>query len=203
MISKSLSQGAGHDSGYRTVFTALQGLGDRRQIQPGQKVLVNGAGGGVGTFAVQLVKYFGAEVTGVDSAERLDMLCSIGLDHVIDYTKEDLAEAGRATMLFLDVVAKSSFSGSLRSLKRNRGYLLANPRLSQMIRGLWTSMTSSKKAILGTANQKTEDLIFLKKLIEAGRVESVIDRRYPLSESAEAHRYVEEGLKKGNVVITM
>jgi len=185
------------------VFTALQGLGDRRQIQPGQKVLVNGAGGGVGTFAVQLVKYFGAEVTGVDSAERLDMLCSIGLDHVIDYTKEDLAEAGRATMLFLDVVAKSSFSGSLRSLKRNRGYLLANPRLSQMIRGLWTSMTSSKKAILGTANQKTEDLIFLKKLIEAGRVESVIDRRYPLSESAEAHRYVEEGLKKGNVVITM
>ena len=172
-------------------------------IQSGQKVLINGAGGTIGPFAVQLAKYFGAEVTAVDSTGKLDMLRSIGADHVIDYTREDFTKSGETYDFILDVVGKSSFSGSIRSLNQNGRYLIANPELSQMVRGRWTSMTSSKKVIFGAANGKTEDLIFLKELIEAGKIKSVIDRRYPLEQTAEAHRYVETGHKKGNVVIKM
>ena len=166
-------------------------------IQSGQKVLINGAGGTIGTFAVQLAKYFGAEVTGVDSTGKLDMLRSIGADQVIDYTQEDFTKSGETYDFILDVVGKSSFSGSIRSLKQNGRYLIANPGPSQMVRGRWTSMTSSKKVIFGAAYPKTEDLIFLKELIEAGKIKSVIDRRYPLEQIAEAHRYVETGHKKG------
>jgi len=172
-------------------------------IQSGQKVLINGAGGTIGTFAVQLAKCFGAEVTGVDSTGKLDMLRSIGADQVIDYTQEDFTRSGETYDLIFDVVGKSSFSGSIRSLKQNGRYLIANPGLSQMVRGRWTSMTSSKKAISGAASGTTEDLIFLKELIEEGKIRSVIDRRYPLEQTAEAHRYVETGHKKGNVVITV
>ena len=172
-------------------------------IQSGQKVLINGAGGTIGTFAVQLAKYFGAEVTGVDSARKLDMLRSIGADQVIDYTQEDFTKSGETYDFILDVVSKSSFSGSIRSLKQNGRYLIANPKLSSIIRGRWTSMTSSKKVIFGAAYLKTEDLLFLKELIEAGKIKSVIDRRYPLEQTAEAHRYVETGHKKGNVVISL
>ena len=183
----------------------LEALGLLRQgnIQSGQKVLINGAGGTIGTYAVQLAKYFGAEVTGVDSTGKLDMLRSIGADQVIDYNQEDFTESGETYDFVLDVVSKSSFSGSIRSLKRNGRYLIANPGLSQMVRGRWTSMTSSKKVIFGAAYPKTEDLVFLKELIEAGRMKSVIDRSYPLEQTAEAHRYVETGHKKGNVVITV
>jgi 2-desacetyl-2-hydroxyethyl bacteriochlorophyllide A dehydrogenase len=172
-------------------------------IQSGQKVLIIGAGGSIGSFAVQLATYFGAEVTGVDSTRKLDMLRSIGADQVIDYTQEDFTKSGETYDVIFDVVGKSSFSGSIRSLKQNGRYLLANPGLSQMVRGLWTTMRSSKKVIFGAASQKTEDLIFLKELIEAGKIKSVIDRRYPLEQTAEAHRYVETGQKKGNVVITL
>jgi NADPH:quinone reductase-like Zn-dependent oxidoreductase len=172
-------------------------------IQSGQKVLINGAGGTIGTFAVQLAKYFGAEVTGVDSTGKLDMLYSIGADQVIDYTQEDFTKSGESYDFILDVVSKSSFSGSVRLLKQNGRYLIANPGPSQVVRGRWTSMTSSKKVIFGAAYPKTEDLIFLRELIEAGKIKSVIDRRYPLEQTAEAHRYVEKGHKKGNVVITM
>jgi len=172
-------------------------------IQSGQKILINGAGGSIGTFAIQLARYFGAEVTGVDSTEKLDMLRSIGADQVIDYTQEDFTKSGETYDVIFDVVGKSSYSGSIRSLKQNGRYLLANPGLSQMVRGPWTTMTSSKKVIIGAANQKTEDLIFLKELIEAGKMKSVIDRRYPLEQTAEAHSYVEKGGKKGNVVITV
>jgi len=172
-------------------------------IQRGQKVLINGAGGTIGTFAIQLAKYFGAEVTGVDSTAKLDMLRSIGADQVIDYTQEDFTKSGETYDVIFDVVGKSSFSGSVRSLKQNGRYLLANPRLSQMVRGLWTSMTSSKKVLFGAASGKTGDLIFLKDLIEAGKIKTVIDRCYPLEQVAEAHRYVETGRKKGNVVITV
>jgi len=182
---------------------ALQGLRDKRPIQPGQKVLINGAGGGVGTFAVQLAKYFGAEVTGVDSTKKLDLLRSIGADQVIDYTQEDFTKSGETYDVIFDIVGKSSFSGSIRSLKQNGRYLLANPGRSQMVQGRRTSRKSSKKVIFGAASPKTEDLIFLKELIEAGKIKSVIDRRYPLEQIAEAHRYVEKGLKKGNVVITV
>jgi NADPH:quinone reductase-like Zn-dependent oxidoreductase len=183
----------------------LEALGFLRQgnIQSGQKVLINGAGGTIGPFAVQLAKYFGAEVTGVDSTRKLDMLRSIGADEVIDYTQVDFTKSGETYDFILDVVIKSSFSGSIRSLRQNGRYLIANPRLSQMVRGQWTSMTSSKKVIFGAAHPKSEDLVFLKDLIEAGKIISVVDRRYPLEQAVEAHRYVETGQKAGNVVITV
>jgi NADPH:quinone reductase-like Zn-dependent oxidoreductase len=172
-------------------------------IQSGQKVLINGAGGTIGTFAVQLAKYFGGEVTAVDSTGKLDMLRSIGADQVIDYTQEDFTKSGETYDFILDVVSKSSFSGSIRSLKQNGRYLIANPGPSQFVRGRWTSMTSGKKVIFGAAKPKTEDLIFLKELIEEGKIRSVIDRSYPLEQTAEAHRYVETGHKRGHVVITV
>jgi len=170
-------------------------------IQSGQKVLINGAGGTIGTFAVQLAKYFGAEVTGVDSTEKLDMLRSIGADWVIDYTQEEFTKSGETYDFILDVVSKSLFSGSVKSLKKNGHYFIANPGLSQRIRGWWTSMISGKKVIFGAVKPKTEDLLFLKELIEAGNLKSVIDRCYPLEQTAEAHRYVETGAKMGHVVI--
>jgi NADPH:quinone reductase-like Zn-dependent oxidoreductase len=184
-------------------FTALQGLRDKGKIQAGQKVLVNGASGGVGTFAVQLAKSFGAEVTGVDNTRKLDMLRSIGADKVIDYTKDDFTKSGETYDVIFDVVGKSSFSGCMRSLKEKVYYFLGNPQLSQLIRRPWTSMTSSKKVIIWTGSYKIEDLIFLKELIEAGKIRSVIDRRYSLEQIAEAHRYVDTGQKTGNVVITV
>ena len=172
-------------------------------VQSGQKVLLNGAGGTIGTFAVQIAKSFGAKVTGVDNTGKLDMLRSIGADHVIDYTQEDFTKKGETYDFILDVVGKSSFSGSIRSLEQNGRYLIANPGPSQMVRGRWTSLISSKKVIFGAAHLRTEDLIFLKELIEAGKLKSVIDRTYPLEQIVEAHRYVETGHKKGNVVITV
>ncbi len=173
-------------------------------IQKGQKVLINGAAGNFGTFAVQLAKYFGAEVTGVDSTSKLDMLRKIGADHVIDYTKEDFTKNDETYDIIFDVVCKSSFSRIIRSLKQNGRYLLTNPSgLLQMVRGLLTSILSSKKVILEFAGEKSEDLIFLKELIEAGKIKSVIDRRYSLEQISEAHRYVEKGYKTGNVVITV
>ena len=172
-------------------------------IQRGQRVLINGAGGSIGTFAVQLAKHFGAEVTGVDSTGKLDMLRSIGTDHVIDYTQDDFTQSGETYDVILDVMGKSSFSRCIRSLKPNGRYLLLNAGLSQKVRGRWTSMTSSQKVIIGAASQKREDLIFLKELIKAEKIKSVIDRRYQLEQTAEAHRYVETGHKKGNVVITV
>ncbi|MCC7446102.1 MAG: NAD(P)-dependent alcohol dehydrogenase [Anaerolineae bacterium] len=172
-------------------------------IQGGQKILINGAGGTIGTFAVQLAKYFGAEVTGVDSTEKLDVLRAIGADHVIDYMQEDFTRSGETYDLILDVVSKSSFSGSLKSLKLNGCYLIANPGLSQWVRGQWTSMSGSKRVIFGTTSAKTEDLVFLKELVEAGKLRTVIDRCYSLEQTAEAHRYVETGHKKGHVVITV
>jgi NADPH:quinone reductase-like Zn-dependent oxidoreductase len=130
------------------------------------------------------------------------MLRSIGADQVIDYTQEDFTEGGEIYDVIFDVVGVISFSRSDKALKQNGTYLLANPA-SQMVRGLWTRMTSSKKVIMETASGTIEDLIFLRELIEAGKIKSVIDRRYPLEQIAEAHRYVETGVKKGNIVITV
>jgi NADPH:quinone reductase-like Zn-dependent oxidoreductase len=172
-------------------------------IQSGDKVLINGAGGTIGTFAVQLAKYFGAEVTAVESTNKLDMLRSIGADQVIDYTQEDFTKSGETYDFIVDIVSKSSFSGSISSLKENGHYLIANPGLSQRIRGRKISKKSSKKVIFGSTYPKTEDLLFLKELIEAGKIKSVIDRRYTLEQTAEAHRYVETGDKMGHVVITV
>jgi NADPH:quinone reductase-like Zn-dependent oxidoreductase len=175
----------------------------KANIESGQEVLINGAGGSIGTMAIQLAKHYGAEVTGVDSTGKLDMLRSIGAGHVIDYTKEDFTERGETYDVVFDVVGKSPYSRSVRSLKQNGCYLLANPRLSHLLRGRWTSMTSSRRVVAATSSYKTEDLEYLRDLIEAGEIRPVIDRRYPLDQTAEAHRYVEEGGKKGNVVITV
>ena len=170
-------------------------------LQEGQKILIIGAGGSIGTVAVQLAKYYGAEVTAVDSTGKLDMLRSIGADRVIDYTQEDFAQSGESYDVIFDVAGKSSLSGSLRSLKQNGRCLLANPGLSQMARGRWTSVISGKKVIFGATSHKTEDLVTLRELIEAGKIKPVIDRCYPLEQVVEAQRYVETGQKKGNVVI--
>jgi NADPH:quinone reductase-like Zn-dependent oxidoreductase len=175
----------------------------KANLRRGEKVLIIGAGGSIGTFAVQLARHFGAEVTGVDRARKSGMLRSIGAEHVIDYTQEDFTRNGETYDVIFDVPGKSSFSGSIRSLKQNGRYLLANPGLSHTLQGPWTSMRSGKKVIFGAASQKTEDLIFLRELIEAGQIKAVIDRRYSLEQIAEAHRYVDTGQKQGNVVITV
>ncbi len=175
----------------------------KANLQKGQKVLINGAGGTVGTCAVQLAKSFGAEVTGVDCQGKLDMLRSIGADMVIDYTRDDFTKSGETYDVIFDVVGKASYSGCIRSLKKNGYYLLGNPGLSQQFRGLWTSAMSSKKVVGGMVSYRTEDLVFLRELIEAGKIRSVIDRRYPLEQVAEAHRYVDTGQKIGNVVVTV
>jgi NADPH:quinone reductase-like Zn-dependent oxidoreductase len=184
---------------------ALEALHFMRKanIQREEKVLIIGAGGSIGTYAVQLARYFGAEVTGVDSTGKLEMLRSIGADHVIDYTQEDFTRNGETYNVVLDVPGKSSFSGSIRSLKPKGCYVLVNPGLSHTLLGSWTSMRSGKKVIFGAASQTTEDLVFLRDLIEAGHIKAVIDRRYALAQIAEAHRYVDTGHKKGNVVITL
>jgi NADPH:quinone reductase-like Zn-dependent oxidoreductase len=185
-------------------LTAWNFFRDKANIQSGQKVLINGASGSVGTFAVQLAKYFGAEVTGVCSTTNLELVKSLGADKVIDYTKEDFTTSGETYDIIFDTVGKSSFSGSIRSLKKKGFYLrAAHMKLSPIVRGIWTSMTSSKKVIGGVASEKTEDLIFFKELIEAGKFKPVIDRRYPLEQIVEAHRYVDKGHKKGNVIITV
>lgn len=176
----------------------------KADIQRGQEVLINGAGGSIGTSAVQIAKAFGAEVTGVDSAEKLDMLSSIGADHVIDYTQEDFAKSGETYDVVFDVVGTSSFSECKGSLKGDGVYLSANnPKASRGQGGRRASTARGKRAVGGLASYKAEHLSFLKELIEAGKMKSVIDRRYPLERMVEAHMYVETGHKKGNVVITV
>jgi NADPH:quinone reductase-like Zn-dependent oxidoreductase len=172
-------------------------------IQPRQKVLVNGASGGIGSAAVQLARYFGADVTGVCGTLRLEYVKSLGADKVIDYTKEDFTQSGETYDLIFDILGKSSFSGCKSSLKQNGRYLLASFKMKQLFQMLWTSMIGSKKVICALAIDKQEDLIFIKELIEAGKIKSVIDRRYPLEQTAEAHRYIEKGHKKGSVVINV
>jgi NADPH:quinone reductase-like Zn-dependent oxidoreductase len=175
---------------------ALFFLRDKGNIQSGQKVLINGASGSIGTFAVQLAKYFGAEVTGVCSTTNLDLVKSLGADKVIDYTKEDFTKSSETYDVIFDPVNKSSFSRCKGSLKQRGVYLATYPRLAIILQMLWTSMIGSKKAIFGVGSEKAEDLIFLKELIEAGKIKSVIDRRYPLEQIAEAHRYVDKGHKR-------
>ena len=184
-------------------FGGLEALHSLRKanIQSGQKVLIIGAGGSIGTYAVQLAKHYWAEVTAVDKTGKLEMLRSIGADHVIDYTQEDFTKSGQTYDVILDAVGKSSFSGSLRSLKENGTYLNAKPGLFSRVRR--TSKRSSKRVIPWTAGYTANNLLALKELIEAGTIRAIIDRSYPLEQIVEAHRYVETGHKKGNVVITL
>jgi NADPH:quinone reductase-like Zn-dependent oxidoreductase len=183
-------------------FEALHFL-RKANIEPGKTVLIIGAGGSIGTFAVQLARHFGAEVTGVDSTEKLDMLHSIGANHVVDYTKDDYTKSSETYDLVIDVVGRNGVSRRLKLLKPDGYYFLAYAGLSHILLGMWTSMTSSKKLKIESASQRKEDLIFLKELIETGKLKSIIDRSYPLEQVSDAHRYVESGRKKGNVVITI
>ena len=181
--------------------TALFFLKDKADIQSGEKVLINGASGSIGTFAVQLAKYFGAEVTGVCSTANLELVKSLGADKVIDYTKEDFTKNGETYDIIFDTVGKSSFSRCKGSLKKNGRYVVTVMGLAPLVQTLWTRVTGSKKVIFAMSIEKTEALIFLKELIEAGKLKPVIDRHYPLEQIADAHRYVDTGRKKGNVVI--
>jgi NADPH:quinone reductase-like Zn-dependent oxidoreductase len=186
-------------------FGGLEALHTLRQadIQPGQRVLIVGAGGSIGTYSVQLAKHYGAQVTGVDEAGKLDMLRSIGADHVIDYAKEDFTKNGQIYDVILDTIGKSPFSRSLRSLTEHGTYLNANPGLFGGLWMRWFSKAGGKRVITWTAGYTVKNLMALKELVEAGIIKPVIDRRYPLQQTAEAHRYVDTGHKKGNVVITM
>ena len=175
----------------------------KANIQSGQKVLINGASGSLGTFAVQFAKSFGAEVTGVCSTTNLDMVKSLGADRVIDYTKEDFTQSDETYDIIFDTVGKSSFSRSKKSLKPRGFYLTTVPTLAIILQALWTSVVGKKKIVFWAMGNKTEDLVFLKELIEAGKLRTVIDRSYSLEQMVEAHRYVEKGHKKGNVVITV
>lgn len=187
--------------------TALQGLRDKGQIQPGQKVLINGASGGVGTFAVQIAKSFGAEVTAVCSTGKMEMVRSIGADHVIDYTHEDFTQNGQSYDLILAANGYHPLSAYQRALSPQGIYVMTGGSGAQMFQaiflGPWISMTGSKKMgnLLQRPNQK--DLIFMQEILEAGKVVPVIDRCYPLSEVAEAIRYLEAGHARGKIVITM
>ncbi len=186
---------------------ALQGLRDKRQIQPGQNVLINGAGGGVGTFAVQIAKSFGAEVTGVDSTGKLDTVRSIGADHVIDYTQEDFTKNGQHYDLILDVVASRSIFDCRRALKPGGIYVVVGGStaaiLQAVVLGSLVAMIGSKKTSLLIHKPNQKDLVYLNELFETGKVAPVIDGRYPLSEAAGAFRRFGEGKVKGKVVITV
>jgi NADPH:quinone reductase-like Zn-dependent oxidoreductase len=187
-------------------LTALPFLRDRGRIRSGQRVLVYGASGAVGSAAVQLAKYYGAEVTGVCSTSNLEMVRDLGADKVVDYTKEDFTTSGETYHIIFDAVGKSSFSRCRDSLTRRGRYLSTIPFPADLLHMLWTLVPSGKKVRfkatgLRRAGKKAKDLVFIRELAEAGKIRAVIDRRYPLEQTAEAHRYVEQGHKKGNVVI--
>ena len=187
-------------------FGGLTALGFLRKgnIQSGQKVLINGASGGVGTFAVQLAKHFGAEVTGVCSTTNVALVKSLGADEVIDYTKGDFTKKGQKYDMIFDAVGKSSFSKCKKLLNEFGIYLSTVPSFRLLFQMFWTSKRGRKKAVFMIPNGPyKQDLIFLKELIESGKLKSVIDRQYPLEQIAEAHRYAEKGHKKGSVVITL
>ena len=189
-------------------ITALQALRDHGHIQPGQKVLINGAGGGVGTFAVQIAKSFGAEVTAVTSTQNLEMAQSIGADHVIDYTKEDFVKNGQRYDLIVDIAAAHSISHYKRIMNPNASFVLVGMR-DKILRRLLSFVIRSKlsrgdkKFVFFVAKTNHEDFVILKELMEAGKIIPIIDRRYPLSESAQAMSYLIEGGARGKIVLTM
>ena len=189
-------------------FSALHFL-RKANIQAGQNILIYGASGSVGVFAVQLAKHFGARVTAVSSGGNLGLVKSLGADEVVDYTKEDLGNAGRVYDIVFDTVGKSGFSRSLRCLKRGGFYVRVggsgriSEMLAGMLRGMWVSRTGAGKIISGMAQGTVEDQAFLKGLIEGGKLRTVIDRRYSLAQIAEAHRHAEGGHKKGHVVVVL
>ena len=189
-------------------LTALPFLRDKGNIQSEHSVLIYGGSGSVGTAAIQLARHYGAEVTGVCSTANLEWVKSLGADQVIDYTQEDFTENGKTYNIIFDTVGKCSFSECKGSLTEEGVYLTTVPTPAIMLQALWSSKSGGKKVKfaatgLRPAREKAKDLIFLTELIEAGKLKAVIDRCYSLEQTAEAHRYVEHGHKKGNVVITV
>ena len=192
-------------------ISALQGLRDYGQIQAGQKVLINGASGGVGTYAVQIAKAFGAEVTGVCSTKNVDTARSLGADHVIDYTREDFTRSGRRYDLFLDIAGSRSWRECKRVLNPGaRFVIVGGPKtnrwigpLSHVIKVRLASLGASQKIVFFVAKFKREDFVFLREWFEGGKIKSVVDRTYPLCETAEAMRYLGTGHARAKVVITM
>jgi len=183
--------------------TALFFLKVKAQIKSGEKVLINGASGSMGTAAVQLAKYFGAEVTGVCSSANIELVKSLGADKVIDYTKEDFTKNGETYDIIFDVVSKSSFSRCKNSLKQKGRYIVTIQGFVPGFKTLWTRVAGNKEVIFTWSIDKAEALIFLRELIEAGKFKVVIDRCYTLEQVAEAHKFIEKGHKKGSVVITV
>ena len=173
------------------------------KIKKGERLLINGAGGSIGTFALQLAKLEGAHVTCVDSHDKLDMLTVLGADHVINYKTTDFTELDQKYNIIIDIVGKSSFSKSIKCLNSSGRYILGNPSFSGMIRGLWTSRTSDKTVISAIAGENIDDLKHLIHLVETGLLKTFIDKTYPLADIATAHTYVEQGRKKGHIVIQM
>lgn len=191
----------------QAAFIALQGIREKGNVQPGQKVLINGAGGGTGTYAIQLAKLAGAEVTGVDNTEKLDLMKSLGADHVIDYTREDFTKNGRQYDLILDLIAYRSVFAYQRALKPNGNYFVAGGSVFTMFQilllGPWIRRTTSKNIRVLMVQTDSKDLVYITELIEARKLVTVIDKRYSFSETPEALRYLGEGHAKGKVVITV
>lgn len=184
--------------------TALYFLRDMAKLQPGQKILVIGASGCTGVYAVQLAKFYGAEVTGVCSTRNMEMVHSLGADHAIDYTKEDFTQNGQTYDVILDMVpGRSSFARYQSSLKPNGLYLAGASGVESFAQMAWTALAGGKKVMAGMAPDRVEDLVFLKALLEDGKLKPVIDRCYPLEQTAEAHRYADTGHKRGSVVIAV
>jgi NADPH:quinone reductase-like Zn-dependent oxidoreductase len=172
-------------------------------VQPRQKVLIVGAGGTIGTFGVQIAKYLGAEVTAVDSTGKLDLLRSIGADHVIDYTQTDFTKTNQTYDVIFDAPGKTSFSRCKKLLKPNGQFLTANPGIADQLRTMWNVFSRRRQTAPESISQRHEEFMSLRELIAEGKIKSIIDRTYPLEQTAEAHKYVETGYKKGNVVITL
>ncbi len=172
-------------------------------VKAGDKILINGGGGSIGSYAIQLAKHYGAEVTAVDRTEKLEMMRELGAMHVIDYTKEDFTQSGQQYDVILDVVGKASYSGCMRSLKKNGRYMVGNPQSSHRFNKRFRSRGQNQKVILETAQPNQPDLNTLTQLMAEGHIKSVIDKPFTLSQMADAHRYVESGMKKGNVVVSL
>jgi NADPH:quinone reductase-like Zn-dependent oxidoreductase len=191
----------------QSAVIAVQGIRDKGQVQPGQKVLINGAGGGAGTFAVQLAKLYGAEVTGVDNTGKVGFVRSLGADYVIDYTREDFTKIGKQYDLILDIVAHRSVFAYKRALRSSGSYFLAGGSLATisqiLLLGPWIRATTGKQIRILAVQPNLEDVVYATELYEAGKVAPVIDRRYPLSGIPEALRYLGEGRTKGKVVISV
>jgi NADPH:quinone reductase-like Zn-dependent oxidoreductase len=186
---------------------ALQGIREKGQVKPGQKVLINGAGGSAGSFAIQLAKLYGAEVTGVDNAGKLDFIRSLGADHVIDYTRDDFTRNGKHYDLILDLIAHRSIFAYKRALRPNGTYFFVGGSVAVLFQilllGPWIKRTAAKNIRLLAVPQNRKDLIAITELCQAGKIVPVIDKRFPLNEVPEALRYVGEGYAKGKVVITV